>query len=355
MQRSTDWPGVLRLAAKVLVVLATILGTLLAEDGSVKQGSPEPEVAQATPTPAATAAPTPDTSEPAGELASTGAQVEELRDDTPASVPDGVLERADAQAEQQAERMDLPPPRQDLPVGGAQGYACKPYIASRGYGFPRTSSLFVLHYTVSRNVPGWSDVYAIADYLERVGLSATYVMDFEGNCLQTVPTANAPYTQGFYNSYAESVEIIAYGDESTAQWQAAPIIKDGILASLVRDRLQARGLPLRFVNPEGCGVPTGYTDHNSLECGNDHHDVTPAFPYAVFARQVSVGPRVKITKQDRSTCAKVVRYRKRRKGDDKSARREARKKANQTRHQHRVRDLHARGLYCTSSGATKRK
>ncbi len=258
--------------------------------------------------PAATSGPT----GPAGELDSTPKEIKQLQDPVPDDIPKPVIERANQRADRLADQADLPAKPQPIP-GGAQGYSCRTRINSRGYGAFRTQvHEFVEHYTVSHNIPGWGDVYAIANYLNGVGLGATYVIDFEGHCLQINPVNRNPYTQGWFNQYAESVEIIAYGNETTAQWMASPLIKNGILASLTRDRLKARKLPLRFVDPVGCNAPLGWTDHLHLECGNDHHDVGPNFPYAFFARQVALTPRVAITKSDRKRCRQIAAYRARR-------------------------------------------
>ena len=71
----------------------------------------------------------------------------------------------------------------------------------------------------------------------------------------------------------------------------------GIIASIIRDRARARGLPLKLVDPNGCTPTAGITDHRRLECGNSHHDVdaaggtssTPNLPLDVIMRQVVEG------------------------------------------------------------------
>lgn len=148
-------------------------------------------------------------------------------------------------------------------------------------------SMWVLHYTVSRNVPGWGDVEAIQNYFKRTRLgSAHFILDFEGHCLKMVPGDKKAWTQGNFNSSSLSVEIIAMGDESAAEWKRAPIIRDGILAGLSRGVMDSHNFPLVYVDPVGCTATTGVTDHDHLECGNDHHDVAPHFPRKVFLRQL---------------------------------------------------------------------
>lgn len=247
------------------------------------------------------------TAPPAGDLQTK--DVEQLRDETPAAVPPAVLKHAEQVEEKTA--APLPAVTSPLPVGGAQGYSCRTDYATHGYGNRRSGAKvmsFKLHYTVSANIPGWGDVTGVGDYLERVGLSAHLIADFEGHCLKKVPFERNAFTQGAFNSTSESVEIIATGRETRAQWLAAPLIKKGILAAIVRDRLRARGLPLRFVDPVGCADRLGYTDHNHLECGNNHVDVSPNFPFDVFARQLRDGPGV-VTVTDRVTCRKLNAWR----------------------------------------------
>lgn len=329
--------GIIALILSLLVVLGGITAAITNDPGPDPGPTPAPT---ATGTPAVTPAATPeqpgppgapDVVAPAGDLQGAPG---DLRDVTPETVPGPVLEAAEDTADTKLE--DLPPP---VKLGGAQGYSCRPMIQPRGYGAYRSRILmFALHYTVSANVTGWSDVLSIVSYLNRVGLGATFVIDFEGNCAQALPLDRSPYTQGFFNPYVESVEIIATGRETRAQWLASPLIRDGILAALVRDRLTARALPLRFVNPNGCAPLTGYTDHNALECGNDHHDVTPAFPYDVFDRQVKTKPRAPIVAKDRRRCKKVHAYR-----DRPASRRRAGAPARQAA---RLKTNRARGLKC---------
>lgn len=146
---------------------------------------------------------------------------------------------------------------------------------------------WILHYTVSANRPGWSDVEAIENYFSntRVG-SSHFIVDFEGHCLKMVRGSDKAWTQGNANPWALSVEIIATGSESAAQWKASPLFKRQILAKLSRGVMDSWRIPIRRVDPVGCVFPAGWSDHNHLECGNDHHDVNPHFPFKVFARQL---------------------------------------------------------------------
>lgn len=289
---------------KTLGIIAAILAALAGGGLTGIAVAPNEPAAPARTVTAVTTAPA--NAPPAGDLQTK--DVEQLRDDTPDAVPAATLEQAAAAEKKLAE--PLPPLTAPLPVGGAQGYSCRNDYANRGFGVRSAPKVmtFILHYTVSPNVPGWSDVDGVGDYLERVGLSAHRIMDFEGHCETKVPFDKNAFTEGAFNSTSESVEIVATGRETRAQWLAAPIFRDAILAAMVRDRLRARGLPLRFVDPVGCTAKLGYSDHNHLECGNNHSDVAPAFPFDVFQRQLVDGPGV-VTPTDRVTCRKLNAWR----------------------------------------------
>ena len=205
---------------------------------------------------------------------------EDLRDETPPGV-----DRADVREINQSDPQGLGTP---LPVGGAQNYACPRHLvrnfSDRAPG--SRVSQFVLHYTVSR--PGSLDV--IRGLFDRPSFGASSHLGLEpnGRCEQWVNWDKKAWTQGAFNSVSESVEIICCNTvQSRAWWMAQPIIKNEILASIVADRLRARGIQARFVDPVGCDMRrAGWTDHEHLECGNSHHDVQPNFPYDVFQRQV---------------------------------------------------------------------
>ena len=205
---------------------------------------------------------------------------EDLRDETPPGAPKDAAEQIN-----EGKTTGVAAP---LPVGGAQNYSCTNHFV-RNFSDRATGSrvkAFVLHYTVSR--PGSLD--AIRGLFDRPSFGASSHLGLEpsGRCEQWVAWNKKAWTQGAFNSAAESVEIICCNTVQTrAWWLAQPIIKNRIMASIVADRLRARGLPSRFVDPVGCDIQkAGWTDHNALECGNTHHDVTPNFPYDVFAAQV---------------------------------------------------------------------
>ncbi len=267
---------------------------------------------------------------------------EDARDETPPGVPA-------ASAQKGLEQQTAPGKGPARPTGGAQNYSC-PFRPVRNYSSRNGQKvlLFVLHYTVSR--PGSLDAIRGLFNTPSFGASSHLGIEFTGRCQQWVPFSAKAWTQGNFNGRAESVEIIATGLETRAQWLASPHIRRGILASLVRDRLRANGLPLRLVDPDGCDVQqAGFTDHNRLECGNSHHDVSPNFPMDVFVRQVRAGATSgkPVTATDRATCRKLNAYRRARARGGTSARRT---QINVRRRQ----ALERRKVVCTKTGPVRR-
>lgn len=171
------------------------------------------------------------------------------------------------------------------PLGGAESLSC-PWRPVRNFssrGGARVS-MVVLHYTVS--APGTLGV--IRGLFDRPSFAASSHIGLEadGECEQWVAYGAKAWTQGAFNPVSESVEIIARGTESRSWWLRQPIIRNGLLASWIVDRLRANGLPPRRVDPRDCTPQAGWTDHNALECANTHFDVQPNFPYDEVARQV---------------------------------------------------------------------
>jgi N-acetyl-anhydromuramyl-L-alanine amidase AmpD len=209
-----------------------------------------------------------------------------LRDETPDEVPAEVLESGQDDTSILAEKLNPDP------VGGAQTVTCRKDFSGTVYSSRngQKPTEFILHYTVSPNRPGWGDVLGIRDYFKRTRIASShYIVDFEGHCLQMVPTTHKSWTQGAANPWAISVEIIATGRETKAEWLRSPLFKRRVLAGLARDNMKRHGIPLKRVNPTGCVFVAGWTDHNALECGNDHTDVTPGFPYVEFSKQLREG------------------------------------------------------------------
>lgn len=311
--------------ALLALVLGLVIGgigvSLFTTDDEPTKPKPAPS---ATPAPAETpeATPTPDTvpgdlqvlpEKPSDPVTKDPAD-SALRDSTPETVPEQKLEDGAEKSDEISEGLE------PKPVGGAQNYDCRQDFSGGVYSDRSASPTeWVNHYTVSANVAGWGDVEGIQAYFKRTRIaSATYIVDFEGHCLQMVPESKKPWTQGSANSWAISVEIIATGSETKQQWLDSPLIKQGILSSIARDAMRRHGIPLKRVDPVGCVFVAGWTDHNALECGNNHTDVSPNFPYATFQKQLTDGVKVPITSRHRDTCKKISAYRHGKRDDKKN-------------------------------------
>lgn len=171
------------------------------------------------------------------------------------------------------------------PPAGAQNYRCdRRYVKNYSQRSPGSKvSMLVLHFTVSR--PGSINAIFNLFNTPSFGASSTFGVELTGECQQWVPFGSKPWTNGAFNSVTETWEIVT-NDLSRAQWLASPLIKNGILANMLRDRARARGIPLRLVDPVGCTPKAGITDHGRLECGNSHWDVGKNFPWDVLMRQL---------------------------------------------------------------------
>lgn len=219
-----------------------------------------------------------------GELQGPQVEVEsheDLRDEHPPGVPEASVDRGLAQK-------TAPGKGEAVELGGAQNYSCA-YRPVKNFSSRNGQKvlLFTLHYTVSPfgSLPEiWAQFNTPSS-----GTSSTLGLEVNGTCLQFMPFSAKPWTQLTFNGRSESVEIVAPGDLAREVWLSKPIFTKGILASLVYDRLRANGLPIRLVDPVGCGVQAaGYTDHNRLECGNNHTDVGTHFPFDVLNQQLKV-------------------------------------------------------------------
>lgn len=229
----------------------------------------------------------------------------DLRDQTPPDVPHAVLQAGKEKTDQLG--TDAKVSDTAKPVGGAQNYSVTKDFSGHVYSdfFSNIAPTeFCLHYTVSPNITGWGDIRGVQGFFKRtMAASSTYIVDFEGHILQMVPLTHKAWTQGTFNPYCRaSVEIIATGSETRAQWLNSTLIKGHILSSLMHDVMKSYNLPLRFVDPVGCVAPAGYTDHDHIECGNDHTDVGHQFPFDELKRQLGES----FTPKPISTRTKVV-------------------------------------------------
>lgn len=231
----------------------------------------------------------------APSLANSGPDIhEDTRDET----PPGITRREADDALIEAPGIQDPRP----PVG-AQNYHCTPHYVVNQSPLSGARSGVALHFTVSP--PGSLQAIWRLFNTPSFGASSNYGIELDGECEIWVAITRKGWAQGAFNSAYISIEIVT-NDLSRAQWLAAEIIRDGILASLVADLLRQVGAPPRLVDPVGCSPLAGVTDHNRLECGNTHWDVGNNFPWDVFMRQV----RAAYTGLD-PVCDKACRAKKR--------------------------------------------
>jgi hypothetical protein len=196
-----------------------------------------------------------------------------LKDETPPGVPDAELDQARDQQDRLAATDQLPLVTPDAAPTqrGCRSRFVRNYSSRRGVR-PR---LFVLHYTVSPNRPGRSDVDAITALFNNpsFGASSNYVIDRDGNCNYIVRESDKAWTQAAANPVAISVEVINTGRES-------PYLKAAgyrQLGRVIHDAARRWHFPVRKGRVRGCSVArSGIVDHKSLgSCGGGHVDVSP--------------------------------------------------------------------------------
>jgi N-acetyl-anhydromuramyl-L-alanine amidase AmpD len=260
---------------------------------------------------------------------------EDARDETPPGITQAEVNEGREQTEALAEKQ-LGAPR---PPAGAQAYSCPRNLVRNRSSVtgPRVGT--ALHFTVSS--PGSMNAIIGLFDTPSFGASSNYIIELDGRCRQLVPNGEKAWAQGAANSAYFSIEIVT-NDLTREQWLAAPIIRRGILAALVRDLNRSVGAPLKRVDPSGCAWTPGVVDHNALECGNTHWDVGPGFPWDVFMRQVRNGVKVAITSRHRDTCSKVHAYRA---GDRHDRRRQAK----------RLKYVERAGLKCVKGKPVRRR
>jgi hypothetical protein len=212
-----------------------------------------------------------------------------------------------------------------------------------------------LHYTAGANAPGLADMNGLTAFASSssAGVSWHFLIDAEGHCYYSVPLSMKAWTIGDLNSDTVNIEVIQRGDEPTYPADSPGARKLARVVNYVLDTYQL-GEP-RVGSVAACEVTAGniITHWQGGVCAGAHGDIRP-YEITEVVAAIAAAARVKITDADRKACKAIIRYRHRRKGDDNAARRQTRKPANQARQQARVRDLHARGLYCTKKSRVKR-
>lgn len=223
---------------------------------------------------------------------------EDTRDETPPGVTPAQIQAGEALTEKLAKK-ELTKPE---PPAGSQTYSCKKRPVVNQSPLTERRVGVALHFTVS--APG--SMNAIFGLFNRpsFGASSNYGYElFSNKCEQWVPDNRKAWAQLAANSAYISIEIVTK-DRSRAEWLATPAFKTGKLASLVRDKLRQIGAPIRLVDPKGCVWLAGVTDHNRLECGNNHWDVGNNFPWPEFLAQVKSGATPNpLTAEQKKNCS----------------------------------------------------
>jgi hypothetical protein len=195
------------------------------------------------------------------------------RDQSPPGAPPAVVKAAQAQDRRLAARDKLPL-RVPNVVPGRRGCITRLVVnfSSRNGVAPHA---VILHYTVSRNIAGWADDYAVIGVFNTPSyqVSSHYVFDAEGNCAYIVRETDKAWTQAAANPFSISFEVIDTGFERV-YLPAKALAKLAVIISGVCDRWH---IPVRlgaFVN--GKLTRYGIMDHELLGvAGGNHHDISP--------------------------------------------------------------------------------
>lgn len=265
------------------------------------------------------------------------------RDEAPDGVAPEELRAGQRQQDDLAQRDDLPVV---TPAAAPTQRGCRSRfvrnVSSRRGVRPR---LWVIHYTVSANRPGWGDVDAITGLFNTPSFAASsnYVVDADGNCNYIVRESDKAWTQATFNPVSISVEIIATGREGRLAGPAGY----RRLGQVISDSAKRWDIPLRQGAVKGCTVTrSGIVTHQMLgACGGGHSDISPYGLAAVIdAAKAARKPAPVGTAADRALCRKLVWYRRHRPTGTTARRRAiARRKA-----------LEGRKLRCTRAGTLAR-
>lgn len=264
-----------------------------------------------------------------------------LRTEAPDGVPAAELDAGREQQERLAADDQLPIV---TPLAAPSQRGCvSRFVQNASSRRGVTPRLFVPHFTVSPNRPGWSDVNAIVSLFDRPAFAASssYVIDREAHCAYIVKESDKPWTQAGFNPVSISVEIINSGRERN--------LIDGAgrekLVQVMADSMRRWKIPARLGAVSGCTVTrSGILDHSALgACGGGHNDVNPyrgELP-GLIADVKRAMARGTITVTDKVTCRKLNSWRK-----------AGRPKGGQwERHSvRRKRALTSRGVVCTARG-----
>lgn len=233
---------------------------------------------------------------------------DDLRNEDPAGVSNEDLAAGALQQDELAKTDNLPIVTPDAAPqqAGCTTHLVRNFSSRRGVR-PR---LFVLHYTVSPNRPGWGDVNAVVSLFDRSAFQASsnYVIDNEGNCAYIVRESDKAWTQAAANPVSISVEVINTGHEPTY----AGSVGLAKIARVIHDADARWAIPNQRGAVNGCTVArAGIIDHHSLgACGGGHFDIQP--PYSVDAVIAAVHrlDHRTVSALDRLRCRRLNHWRK---------------------------------------------
>lgn len=206
-------------------------------------------------------------------------------DETPTNVPELLLEDNTQQQQQNRRETDA------LPTAGASGGVpgcTTSFVRNQSSRRGVRPTVQVLHYTVSPNRPGRSDVNSIIAFFNRSSSQASshFIIDAEGNCAYIVPIEAKAWTQAGGNPWAISYEIIATGKEPVFLGTAGYTK----LRSVMRWVSQRTGIPMRRGTITGCAPTTsGIVQHTQGgTCWGGHVDIGP-FDFNTVLKTVTAG------------------------------------------------------------------
>jgi hypothetical protein len=241
---------------------------------------------------------------PAAVVQQVAPTAEDQLREPPAATPDAQLEDA-AKAADEIRRT-----QEALPTAGATAglQGCRTsFVRNQSSRRGVRPQWQVLHYTVSPNRPGWSDVNAIVALFNRTSsqASSNFVIDGEGHCAYIVPVEAKAWTQAAGNPFSVSYEIVATGKERV-YLAPAGLAK---LRAVSHEVARRTGIPLRRGSASGCAPGrSGFLQHADFGiCGGGHVDVKPFNANAVIASLAGGGKPVTAT--DRATCRKLNAWR----------------------------------------------
>lgn len=311
-RRPPSWLSVL---AAILASIATIIGTFAVVDDGTKTVRSPVAPAKAAPTITTEVNAAPGDGQPTAKIEVPAAAVNEakaathsdLKDETPAVAVRGAPDQLAAQ-QQLVEKVKRT--QDGLPTAGATAGVpgCRTvFVRNQSSRNGVRPQWIVLHYTVSGNRPGWSDVNAIVAFFNTSSAQASshFVIDGEGNCAYIVPIESKAWANAAGNSLSVQIEVVNSGRETQ---YLAPAGQAKLLQ--VERTISARtGIPLRAgsVSPFRSGV-VQHRD-GGLAWGG-HVDIAP---FSIVQQQAlaSAPAKLPITSRERSACRSVAAYRQR--------------------------------------------